>query len=108
VDPVSDTTSGDVILDTEDVARWLATSVRHVQRMVAEKGIPYVKVGRFVRFDSREVTRWIDEQKVDGGAGSPHPTVIVSTQRQVALTASSTRRPTSATEVLARWHTQAR
>jgi excisionase family DNA binding protein len=46
------------------LAAWLATTPRHVRRLVAEKRVPFVKVGHFVRFDPQDITRWIEEQKV--------------------------------------------
>ena len=52
------------LLDMNGVATWLGTSHRHVRRMVAERRIPIVKVGRFVRFDEHEVEHWIDDQRV--------------------------------------------
>jgi excisionase family DNA binding protein len=61
------------LLDMNGVATWLGTSHRHVRRMVAERRIPYVKVGHYIRFDQVEVARWIDEKRVgpaDPTAGS--------------------------------------
>jgi excisionase family DNA binding protein len=52
------------LLDMNGVATWLGTSHRHVRRMVAERRIPYVKVGHYIRFDQVEVARWIDEKRV--------------------------------------------
>jgi len=43
----------------------MATSVRHIQRLVSERRIPYVKVGHFVRFDQAELTAWLEERHVD-------------------------------------------
>ncbi len=87
---------------------WLGTSVRHVQRLVTEKRIPYLKVGHFIRFDSGDVAQWIESQKVDTGSGGEPLAVTIVPERQLAPTASLTRRPTSASEVLARWQTEAR
>jgi excisionase family DNA binding protein len=47
-----------------DVAFRLGTSVRHVRRLVAERRIPIVKVGRFVRFEAHELEHWIDDHRV--------------------------------------------
>jgi excisionase family DNA binding protein len=61
------------LLDMNGVATWLGTSHRHIRRMVAERRIPYVKVGHYIRFDQLEVARWIDEKRVspnDPTAGS--------------------------------------
>jgi excisionase family DNA binding protein len=55
----------------ETVARWLSTSTRHVRRLVAEKRIPFVKVGHFVRFDPDDVVRWVEAQKVEVGQDTP-------------------------------------
>ena len=59
-----------LLVDMETVARWLSTSARHVRRLVAEKRIPFVKVGHFVRFDPNDVARWVEAQKVEVGAGT--------------------------------------
>ncbi len=52
------------LLDIEGVATWLGTSHRHVRRLVAERRIPFVKVGHYVRFDDAEVAAWIDGHRV--------------------------------------------
>lgn len=36
-------------------------SVRHVRRLVAEKRIPYIKVGHFIRFDPEQIRQWLAE-----------------------------------------------
>ena len=51
------------LIDLEEVARRLSTSPRHIRRTVFERRIPYVKVGRFVRFVPDDLARWLDEQK---------------------------------------------
>jgi excisionase family DNA binding protein len=48
------------LLDIDAVAEQLAVTPRHVRRLVAERRIPYLKVGRFVRFDPTEVDAWLD------------------------------------------------
>ena len=52
------------LLDIDVLTTWLTTTPRHVRRLVAEKRVPFVKVGHFVRFDPEDITRWIEEQKV--------------------------------------------
>ena len=52
------------LLDIAEVSVWLATSTRHVRRLVTENRIPYVKVGHFIRFDRRDIEKWIADQKV--------------------------------------------
>jgi excisionase family DNA binding protein len=53
------------LLDVEGLARLLGVSVRFVRRLVEERRIPYVKIGRFVRFDPLAVERWIDGARVE-------------------------------------------
>lgn len=96
------------LVGMEEVAGWLGTSVRHVQRMVTEKRIPYLKVGHFIRFDSRDVAKWIEEQKVDSEVATSPLNCTIELERQIAPTARLTRRPTGAAEILARWQTESR
>jgi excisionase family DNA binding protein len=58
------------LLTIDQLAEQLNVSVRHVRRLVAERRVPYLKVGRLIRFDPSEVAEWLDEAR--------HP------QRQVA------------------------
>ena len=51
------------LLDVGGAAERLGVTVRFVRRLVAERRIPYVKVGKFARFDPVEVERWIDEHR---------------------------------------------
>ena len=52
------------LLDIDQVANLLSTTTRHVRRLVFERRISYVKVGRYVRFDPEDLARWVEEQKV--------------------------------------------
>lgn len=53
------------LLDIDAVALALGVTHRHVQRLVAERRIPFLKVGRFVRFDPGALNVWLDEQRVE-------------------------------------------
>jgi excisionase family DNA binding protein len=53
------------LLDIHAVAIALGITPRHVQRLVAERRIPFLKVGRFVRFDPAVLNVWLDEQRVE-------------------------------------------
>ena len=61
---------------TEETADWLAVSPRMVRRLVAERRIPYVKVGRYVRFRPEDVEAWRD--------GQVCPAVVVQRPRLVS------------------------
>ncbi len=54
-----------VLLDSAELARRLRVTERHVRRLVAERRIPFVKVGRFVRFDEAQVAAWLARATVD-------------------------------------------
>jgi excisionase family DNA binding protein len=58
------------LVTADVVACFLSTSTRHLRRLMAEKQLPFVKVGHFVRFDLEDVGRWVEEQKVCAGDNS--------------------------------------
>lgn len=51
------------LLDIDQLARRLGTSHRHIRRLIAEQRIPYLKVGRLVRFDPEEINEWLDSTR---------------------------------------------
>jgi len=59
------------LMDMETLAAHLGDSVRHVRRLVADKRIPYLKVGHLVRFDPTEIAEWLDRARRPD-MGQPH------------------------------------
>jgi len=55
------------LVDVAGAATMLGITVRHVRHLIAERRIPYVKVGHYVRFDPSELAAWIDERRVPEG-----------------------------------------
>ena len=55
----------DRLLTVEEAAERLGTSVRFVRRLVTERRIAYVKVGRHVRLDSGDVEAFIAGRRVE-------------------------------------------
>jgi excisionase family DNA binding protein len=53
------------LLDPPALAARLSITERHVRRLVAERRIPFVKVGRFVRFDPSAVAEWLARAHVE-------------------------------------------
>ncbi|MEV4619704.1 helix-turn-helix domain-containing protein [Asanoa sp. NPDC049573] len=51
-------------MTTEEVAKVLHTSERLVRRLVAERRIAYVKVGRAVRFEPNAVVAYVEQNRV--------------------------------------------
>jgi excisionase family DNA binding protein len=60
---------GDRLLDINGVAERCGVRVRFVRRLVAERRIPYIKLGHLLRFDPDEIAAWLDGQRVEVGGG---------------------------------------
>jgi excisionase family DNA binding protein len=54
----------DELLTGDEVAARLKTTPRFVRRLVAQRRIEYVKVGRLVRFPAAAVADYIERNKV--------------------------------------------
>jgi len=52
----------DTLLDNTAAAAKLGTTVRHLTDLVARREIPFVKVGRLVRFKPDDIDAYIDRQ----------------------------------------------
>jgi excisionase family DNA binding protein len=61
------------LIDIETLAHLLGDSVRRVRRLVAERRVPYLKVGHFVRFDPAEIVEWLDSARHPGRVDRPGP-----------------------------------
>jgi excisionase family DNA binding protein len=68
------------LLDIAAVAERLGVTERLVRRLVAERRIPYVKVGRFVRFDPVDIADWIHAARVPTRALS-YPLLMIDAER---------------------------
>ena len=47
------------LLNVDELAERLNISVRHVRRLVAERRIPYLKVGHLLRFEPAAIDAWL-------------------------------------------------
>ena len=52
------------LLTIDQLAEQLGITTRHVRRLIAERRVPYLKVGKLVRFDPEEIAAWLDELRV--------------------------------------------
>ena len=57
----------DTLLSVEQAAERLGTSVRFVRRLVFQRRIAYVKVGRHVRIAAHDLDAFIAASRVDAG-----------------------------------------
>ncbi len=49
-----------MLIDVAALAKELGVTQRFVRRLVAEHRVPFLKIGKFVRFDPREIDEWVD------------------------------------------------
>src|SRR5215203_3958219 len=61
-------TMPDKLLTVEDAAGRLGTSVRFVRRLIAERRIAYVKVGRHVRIAEADLVEFVAARRVEASA----------------------------------------
>ena len=53
------------LLDIAALAQRLGVTERFVRRLVDERRIPFLKIGKFIRFDPADIAAWIDQQRVE-------------------------------------------
>jgi excisionase family DNA binding protein len=80
----------DRLLTEEEAAERLGTSTRFVRRLVAERRIAYVKVGRHVRLDPTDVESFIAGSRVE-----VRPSSVAALSHRRSSRASSARRMVS-------------
>ena len=62
--PLTCTSVMDPLLDTDEAAELLSVDPGYIRRLVRERRIPLLKVGKFVRFDSAELEQWLEARRV--------------------------------------------
>ena len=55
------------LVDLETVATLLGVTKRYVRRMVAERRVPTVKIGHYLRFDLADIRRYVEDQRRPDG-----------------------------------------
>mgnify|MGYP002630922152 CR=1 FL=1 len=53
------------LLDIDGAADHLNVSPRFIRRLVAQRRVNYLKIGKFVRFDQDELDEWVQQQRID-------------------------------------------
>lgn len=59
----TDTTAPEALLAKPDVAAWLGVSVKTIDTWVRMREIPFVRVGRLVRFERAVIEDWITTRR---------------------------------------------
>jgi excisionase family DNA binding protein len=58
----------DKLLTVGEAAEFLGTSVRFVRRLIAERRIAYIRVGRHIRIAEADLVRFVAAGRVEVGA----------------------------------------
>lgn len=53
------------LLDVDAAAQYLSVTPRFIRRLVAERRVPFVKLGRHLRFDPADLDRFVEAGRVD-------------------------------------------
>ena len=71
--PVRDspTTERRGLIDVPTLAVQLGVTQRFVRRLVAEGRVPFLKIGKFVRFDPNEIDEWVDARRQSAPTAMP-------------------------------------
>ena len=54
------------LMTIDQLAERLGVTHRHVRRLVDERRVPFLRVGRFIRFDPGEIADWLNRSRVPG------------------------------------------
>ena len=52
------------LLSPQELSDVLSISIETVYAWTSQKRIPYIKMGRLVRFNADEVNKWLEKQRV--------------------------------------------
>lgn len=58
-------TSPDDLLTCEEAAEYLHVPVRFIRRLIAERRVAFLKVGRYVRLCRRDLDKFLDAGRVE-------------------------------------------
>ena len=61
------------LLTAQEAADRLGTSLRFVRRLIFERRIPFIKLGRHVRIAASDIDAFIAAGRVEAGVGSTAP-----------------------------------
>jgi len=52
------------LLTMDQLAERLGVTRRHVRRLVDERRVPFLRVGRFIRLDPSKIADWLNSNRV--------------------------------------------
>lgn len=54
-----------MVMDIHQLSKEIGISKGGIYHWVSQKKIPYIKIGRNVRFDADAINRWLEKKKVE-------------------------------------------
>jgi excisionase family DNA binding protein len=75
----------EVFLTTEEVLAYLQVNLRTVYRLIKDKKMPAVRVGRQWRFRKRDIEAWLNSQRPEPASALPAPAVDRGEGRRVLV-----------------------
>ena len=75
----------EVFLTTEEVLAYLQVNLRTVYRLIKDKKMPAVRVGRQWRFRKRDIEAWLNSQRAESATALPAPAVDRGEGRRVLV-----------------------
>lgn len=69
------------LLSPPQIADLLGVSVKTIYHWVHRKGIPFIKVGKHLRFNSQDVIRYFQQRTGDAGTPCPQTSTLVDSGR---------------------------
>ena len=52
-------------LSPQELSQYLNLSIQTIYEWTSQKKIPYIKLGRLVKFDQQEIDEWVKMQKIE-------------------------------------------
>ena len=60
----NDLTNAQTLWDVAGLAQRLGVTERFVRRLIAERRVPFLKIGKFIRFDPKTIDTWLETARV--------------------------------------------
>jgi excisionase family DNA binding protein len=54
-----------MMLNVHELSKELGISESGIYQWISQRKIPFVKIGRTVRFDPEEISKWLSEKKIN-------------------------------------------
>jgi excisionase family DNA binding protein len=62
--PINASNNAFYLVTKEQLAHELALSQSYISKLMSDEGLPYLKIGRAVRFRPKEVVEWLQERQM--------------------------------------------